>query len=166
MPRRDPGAAPPAGGDRSAGAVIAAEDLRDFVRRAARHAGLESSTVDLFTSALVEADLRGIDTHGVVRVPAYVRGYLSGELNPRHRLRIERHAARQPLRQAQRQAAGERSPRRSLAENDPRHGRAGSRGEGEARGAAGLVETPPGHAVDAADHEDAGGRMVHGPSTR
>jgi LDH2 family malate/lactate/ureidoglycolate dehydrogenase len=89
VPPRDLGAARAAGSDRSAGAVVAADDLRDFVRRAAGHAGLEASTVDLFTAALVEADLRGVDTHGVVRVPAYVRGYLAGELNPGHRLRLE-----------------------------------------------------------------------------
>jgi L-2-hydroxycarboxylate dehydrogenase (NAD+) len=68
-------------------APIPAGDLQTFARAAGQHAGLEESTVELFANSLVEADLRGIDTHGVVRTPAYVDGYLRGYLNPKARLR-------------------------------------------------------------------------------
>lgn len=63
------------------------ERLLDFAAAAGRHAGLDESAVDLFAESLVEADLRGIDTHGVVRTPAYVEGFLRGHLNPTPRLR-------------------------------------------------------------------------------
>jgi LDH2 family malate/lactate/ureidoglycolate dehydrogenase len=57
--------------------------VRAFVARAAEHAGLPAQDVPLFVESLVEADLRGIDTHGIVRVPAYVRGFKQGLINPR-----------------------------------------------------------------------------------
>lgn len=63
------------------------ERLHAFAVEAGGFAGLPKSTVDLFADSLVEADLRGIDTHGVVRVPAYVEGYRRGYLNPRAELR-------------------------------------------------------------------------------
>jgi LDH2 family malate/lactate/ureidoglycolate dehydrogenase len=66
---------------------IEAGALRVFASDAGRFAGLPESTVDLFASSLVEADLRGIDTHGSVRTPAYVEGYRRGLLNPKAELR-------------------------------------------------------------------------------
>lgn len=38
--------------------------------------------------SLVQADLRGVTSHGVVRVPAYVAGLRSGSINPRPVLRL------------------------------------------------------------------------------
>lgn len=66
---------------------VPADRLRDFAADAGRVAGLAGVDVELFAASLVEADLRGIDTHGVVRIPAYVEGYRRGLLNPRAELR-------------------------------------------------------------------------------
>jgi LDH2 family malate/lactate/ureidoglycolate dehydrogenase len=64
------------------GLVLGDGQLRDFVARAATHNGLPAQEVPLYVDALVSADLRGVETHGVVRVPAYGRGFLQGEINP------------------------------------------------------------------------------------
>jgi LDH2 family malate/lactate/ureidoglycolate dehydrogenase len=69
---------------------VPAEHLRAFAVEAGDYAGLPGSTIDLFASSLVEADLRGIDTHGIVRAPAYVEGYRRGYLNPGAKLKEQR----------------------------------------------------------------------------
>ena len=50
---------------------VKADDLHHFVASLFRAAGLPDKDADLVTGALVEANLRGIDTHGVARVPHY-----------------------------------------------------------------------------------------------
>lgn len=42
----------------------------------------------LAATALLSADLRGIDSHGIARLPGYVRLWQSGRLNPRPQLRV------------------------------------------------------------------------------
>jgi LDH2 family malate/lactate/ureidoglycolate dehydrogenase len=37
--------------------------------------------LDLFVASFVEADLRGVETHGMIRIPAYVRAFLRGIVN-------------------------------------------------------------------------------------
>jgi len=39
---------------------------------------------------MVEADLRGSDTHGVIRLPLYLRRLKAGGVNPRPNIRIAR----------------------------------------------------------------------------
>jgi LDH2 family malate/lactate/ureidoglycolate dehydrogenase len=62
------------------------EAVRSFVRRVAIAAGLEGDDVELFVTGLVEADLRGIGTHGIYRLPVYTRGFVTGQINPRPEL--------------------------------------------------------------------------------
>src|SRR3954470_19715631 len=38
--------------------------------------------------APVEADLRGVHSHGVIRVPTYVEGTKAGRINPRPKLEV------------------------------------------------------------------------------
>lgn len=78
-PRSDPAGPPEARRDPW---YVTAEQLSAFIRRAGQHAGLTGESLDLFVGALVETDLRGIDSHGVFRVPFYCRGLASGALNP------------------------------------------------------------------------------------
>lgn len=54
-----------------------------FIRRAGAAAGVTGEDLDLFVGGLLRSDLRGIDSHGVYRVPFYCRGFVSGALNPR-----------------------------------------------------------------------------------
>lgn len=60
--------------------------LQAFIERAGRQAGLDGVDLGLFVSALLETDLRGIDSHGVFRVPFYCRGLASRALNPAPRV--------------------------------------------------------------------------------
>jgi L-2-hydroxycarboxylate dehydrogenase (NAD+) len=62
--------------------VFAVGDVRAFIERAGAVAGLRGDDLDRFATALVETDLRGVDSHGVYRVPFYCRGLASGALNP------------------------------------------------------------------------------------
>ena len=70
--------------------VVHVEDLRTLARGAAAKAGLSGPHLDHFVEGLVEADLRGVETHGVVRLPAYVRGFVSGAINPSPRIAVIR----------------------------------------------------------------------------
>jgi LDH2 family malate/lactate/ureidoglycolate dehydrogenase len=68
-------------------ATVSADDLRGFTIKAGRLAGLEGQDLERFADGVVEADLRGLPSHGVFRIPFYVRGYRLGHLNPRPTLR-------------------------------------------------------------------------------
>lgn len=50
--------------------------------------GLPESQAWIVADSLVDADLRGVSSHGVVRVPSYVAGLRDGSINPRPRLQI------------------------------------------------------------------------------
>ena len=68
------------------GRTVAIDDARAFVGRAARFAGMSDGDAGLFVDGLVEADLRGHWSHGVVRVPPYVRALAAGVVNPAPRV--------------------------------------------------------------------------------
>jgi LDH2 family malate/lactate/ureidoglycolate dehydrogenase len=50
--------------------------------------GLPPNDAALVADSLVEADVRGVSSHGVVRVPTYVTGLRQGAINPRPALEI------------------------------------------------------------------------------
>ncbi|HZQ10668.1 MAG TPA: Ldh family oxidoreductase [Anaerolineae bacterium] len=62
--------------------LFQAESLRHFCNEAFTRSGLSENDAQLLSKALVTAELRGVDTHGVARTPAYARGFLQGNLNP------------------------------------------------------------------------------------
>lgn len=73
--------------EESSGArLVSVDDARAFVSRAARSAGMPDEDADLFVDGLVEADLRGHWSHGVVRIPPYVRALAAGVVNPTPRV--------------------------------------------------------------------------------
>ncbi len=74
---------------------IAAEPLRAFVTRAFEAAGLPARDAGAVAELMVQADARGSDTHGVIRLPLYVRRIRAGGINPRPNIRVvsERPAA-------------------------------------------------------------------------
>ena len=57
-------------------------DVRRYVRDAGERAAVPEDQIDLFVSSFVDADLRGVETHGIARIPAYVRAFLEGIINP------------------------------------------------------------------------------------
>jgi len=69
--------------------------LATFIRRALEAAGLPPSDAEQVADLMVEADLRGSDTHGVIRLPLYVRRLRAGGINKRPNIRLigERPAA-------------------------------------------------------------------------
>ena len=57
---------------------VAPAALAAFVTRALEAAGLSSENADIVAGLMVEADLRGSDTHGVIRLPLYLRRFKAG----------------------------------------------------------------------------------------
>jgi LDH2 family malate/lactate/ureidoglycolate dehydrogenase len=69
---------------------IAADTLRVFCAALFRAAGMEPASASVAADTLVEADLRGVDSHGVIRVPIYVERLLAGVIASRPVIRIAR----------------------------------------------------------------------------
>jgi LDH2 family malate/lactate/ureidoglycolate dehydrogenase len=67
---------------------IAAAALAAFAQRILRAAGIPESDAETVAQLMVEADLRGSDTHGVIRLPLYVRRLKAGGVAPRPNIRI------------------------------------------------------------------------------
>ncbi len=67
---------------------IASERLKDCVTGIFVGQHVPESEARIVADSLVEADLRGVSSHGVVRVPTYVAGLKNGSINPRPRLDV------------------------------------------------------------------------------
>lgn len=61
--------------------TVDAEELRASTARILHTAGLTARDADTVAAILVDADLRGVHTHGVVRVPVYVDRIQRGVIN-------------------------------------------------------------------------------------
>jgi LDH2 family malate/lactate/ureidoglycolate dehydrogenase len=64
--------------------------LRAFAEDVLRRAGASADDAATVADCLIDADRRGIETHGLVRLPAYWAQARSGEVAPDARPRIER----------------------------------------------------------------------------
>jgi L-2-hydroxycarboxylate dehydrogenase (NAD+) len=62
--------------------MINATSLKDFTRRVFLAIGCSEIDAEQAATVLVQADLRGVDSHGVARLAGYVRLYDNGRLNP------------------------------------------------------------------------------------
>src|SRR5690348_2505834 len=69
-------------------ARVPAPALSAFIARAFRAAGLPEGDARTLGDLIAEADLRGSDTHGVFRMPAYCRRIKAGGVNARPNIRI------------------------------------------------------------------------------
>src|SRR6266446_5588734 len=67
---------------------VAPAALSAFIKRAFEAAGLSSDHAEQVAGLMVEADLRGSDTHGVIRLPIYVRRLKAGGINKRPSIRL------------------------------------------------------------------------------
>ncbi len=67
--------------------TVRAEDLQRFVAAVLDRSGVPPADAALIAEAMVEADLRGIHSHGAHFLPPYSHGLRNGELNPRPRVR-------------------------------------------------------------------------------
>ena len=68
--------------------MIQATQLRSFTEQIFQSIGCSEADAQLAADVLVSADLRGVDSHGVARLPGYVRLYDHGRLNPQPAIRI------------------------------------------------------------------------------
>lgn len=66
--------------------LVQHEPLMAFVRRCLEHSGLSAADALLVAESLVESNLRGIDSHGVARLPHYLNRIRHGSINPRPNL--------------------------------------------------------------------------------
>jgi uncharacterized oxidoreductase len=65
-------------------------ELTQFSSSLFRAAGVPQAQSDLVARSLVESNLRGHDSHGVMRVPFYIGKVLDGTLNPQATLIVEK----------------------------------------------------------------------------
>ncbi len=65
-------------------------DLRELTARLAVRAGVSASDAELFSRALVDADVQGTSTHGVSRLNIYLKRIGLGLIDPAAELKIDR----------------------------------------------------------------------------
>ena len=68
------------------------DDLRGLVSAIFKQCGMSDADAHLLADSLAHADLRGVHSHGVLRVPEYV-AKLAGKVNPRGRPRVVKDSA-------------------------------------------------------------------------
>ncbi|RIV17605.1 Ldh family oxidoreductase [Fibrisoma montanum] len=68
--------------------MIDANRLRTFTEQIFVAIGCSEADARLSADVLISADLRGVDSHGVARLPGYIRLYDHGRLNPQPRIRV------------------------------------------------------------------------------
>jgi L-2-hydroxycarboxylate dehydrogenase (NAD+) len=67
---------------------LPADRIAAFIARAFLAAGLPEADAETLAGLMVEADLRGSDTHGVIRLPLYVRRIGAGGVNAKPDIRV------------------------------------------------------------------------------
>lgn len=68
--------------------LVQAETLKNFVKKVFISAGLAHQDAETVADVLIWASLRGIDSHGVLRVTQYVHNIDIGFMNPKPKIRI------------------------------------------------------------------------------
>jgi LDH2 family malate/lactate/ureidoglycolate dehydrogenase len=63
--------------------LVSASDARAFVEQVLIGNGVSKNNAKIVAKCLVEADLRGVDTHGMNRIPSYMARIREGVLDPR-----------------------------------------------------------------------------------
>jgi L-2-hydroxycarboxylate dehydrogenase (NAD+) len=69
---------------------MASSQLHDFIREIFFHNGLSEEHAETASYALVKANLRGVDSHGVARVPMYCERLRLGVANPQPKIEVAR----------------------------------------------------------------------------
>jgi LDH2 family malate/lactate/ureidoglycolate dehydrogenase len=67
---------------------VPAEALRSFIGDALRACGLPQADASIVAEAMLDADLSGFDTHGIFRLPGYVRVLGRGLINARADIKV------------------------------------------------------------------------------
>ena len=74
--------------------TIQESSLVEFTTALFLAAGVEPVEARIVAVSLVEANLRGHDSHGVMRAPFYIQKVQDGSLNPKSHLTVEKESAR------------------------------------------------------------------------
>ena len=69
--------------------VIPSVDLQHFARALFEAAGVAPPMADQWAKSLVWANLRGVDSHGVLRIPGYIERLKTKAINPTPDMRVE-----------------------------------------------------------------------------
>jgi len=77
---------------KNASVRVSKVDLLDFATRIFVAAGVERALAEQWADVLVWANLRGVDSHGVLRIPRYLDLLGRGSINAKPRIRLERDA--------------------------------------------------------------------------
>jgi ureidoglycolate dehydrogenase (NAD+) len=72
--------------------TVSATELKSLCISAFRRVGVPRRDGELASDTLVDANLRGIDSHGVMRLGKYIQGLRTGSINARPRIRVTRSA--------------------------------------------------------------------------
>src|ERR1700726_4688992 len=72
--------------------LLSKQGLTDFAAAIFAGAGVEPAMAARWAEAVVWANLRGVDSHGVIRIPRYVDLLKKKSINPRPAMRVERAA--------------------------------------------------------------------------
>jgi LDH2 family malate/lactate/ureidoglycolate dehydrogenase len=73
--------------------LLSADQLRTTATAIFRAAGADAEPTEILVDHLVAANLAGHDSHGVIRIPYYVRGIQRGQLQPNARPTVMRETA-------------------------------------------------------------------------
>jgi LDH2 family malate/lactate/ureidoglycolate dehydrogenase len=96
-------------------AIVTADALRRFAAGVFERAGMSDGDAGTVADVLVWANLRGVDTHGVMRIPRYVNLIETGDMNPRPVIALRKETPASVLIDADR-AAGPVAMMRAKAE--------------------------------------------------
>jgi Malate/L-lactate dehydrogenase len=72
--------------------VILSADLQRFAGALFVAAGVAPAMADEWAKSLVWANLRGVDSHGVLRIPGYIERLKTNAINPTPNMRVEKRA--------------------------------------------------------------------------
>lgn len=70
--------------------IVTAEALKEFAARVFTTCDVPSDDAALWADILVWANLRGVDSHGVLRIPRYIQTLKSGAINARPDITVDR----------------------------------------------------------------------------
>jgi LDH2 family malate/lactate/ureidoglycolate dehydrogenase len=64
-------------------AIVRSEDAQAFAEALLEANGVSKNNATIIARGLVQADLRGVDSHGINRLPSYLSRVRNGVLDPR-----------------------------------------------------------------------------------
>ena len=67
---------------------VGSEGLREFTKEVFVRVGLPPEDAEIEAEVLIWANLRGVDSHGVLRIPLYVEWVAAGIMNPRPNIQV------------------------------------------------------------------------------